>query len=61
MSMQLLVSALVSVAMVAPASPAAKPAAGAEGSATFNEKRNMMYFTRCPHEKKKAFAEAKAA
>jgi len=33
MSMQLLVSALVSVAMVAPASPAAKPAAGAEGSA----------------------------
>ncbi|HQV39005.1 MAG: OmpA family protein [Flavobacteriales bacterium] len=29
--------------------------AGAEGSATFNNKRNMMYFTRCPHEKKKAF------
>lgn len=26
-----------------------------EGSATFNEKRNVMYFTRCPHEKKKAF------
>ena len=26
-----------------------------EGSATFNSKRNMMYFTRCPHEKKKAF------
>lgn len=26
-----------------------------EGSATFNEKRNIMYFTRCPHEKKKAF------
>ena len=26
-----------------------------EGSATFNNKRNMMYFTRCPHEKKKAF------
>lgn len=33
MSMQLLVSALVSVAMVAPASSATKPAAGAEGSA----------------------------
>lgn len=29
--------------------------AGAEGSATFNERRTMMYFTRCPHEKKKAF------
>jgi peptidoglycan-associated lipoprotein len=29
--------------------------AGAEGPAVFNEKRNMMYFTRCPHEKKKAF------
>ncbi len=29
--------------------------AGAEGSATFNERRSMMYFTRCPHEKKKAF------
>jgi hypothetical protein len=26
-----------------------------EGSAIFNAKRNMMYFTRCPHEKKKAF------
>src|SRR5690606_15002184 len=26
-----------------------------EGSATFNAKRNMMYFTRCPYEKKKAF------
>jgi peptidoglycan-associated lipoprotein len=26
-----------------------------EGSATFNSKRNIMYFTRCPHEKKKAF------
>lgn len=26
-----------------------------EGSATFNSKRNMMFFTRCPHEKKKAF------
>ncbi len=26
-----------------------------EGSATFNEKRNMMFFTRCPHEKKKSF------
>lgn len=26
-----------------------------EGSATFNDKRNEMYFTRCPHEKKKAF------
>lgn len=26
-----------------------------EGSATFNSKRNMMYFTRCPYEKKKAF------
>jgi peptidoglycan-associated lipoprotein len=29
--------------------------AGAEGSATFNSKRSMMYFTRCPHEKKKPF------
>ncbi|MFT3883881.1 MAG: OmpA family protein [Flavobacteriales bacterium] len=26
-----------------------------EGSATFNSKRSVMYFTRCPHEKKKAF------
>ncbi len=26
-----------------------------EGSATFNSKRSLMYFTRCPHEKKKAF------
>lgn len=26
-----------------------------EGSATFNSKRNLMYFTRCEHEKKKAF------
>ena len=29
--------------------------AGAEGTAVFNEKRTMMYFTRCPYEKKKAF------
>ncbi|HEY0977914.1 MAG TPA: OmpA family protein [Flavobacteriales bacterium] len=28
---------------------------GHEGSATFNSKRTVMYFTRCPHEKKKAF------
>ncbi|HMN05804.1 MAG TPA: OmpA family protein [Flavobacteriales bacterium] len=26
-----------------------------EGNATFNAKRNVMYFTRCPREKKKAF------
>lgn len=29
--------------------------AGHEGSATFNSKRNVMYFTRCPHEKKKVY------
>jgi peptidoglycan-associated lipoprotein len=28
---------------------------GAEGTAVFNAKRNKMYFTRCPYEKKKAF------
>lgn len=28
---------------------------GHEGGPTFNAKRTVMYFTRCPHEKKKAF------